>query len=53
MDLIEKQKIEEWANQQVKYTEDILFLTDTLKDSEQEVYFWRNQYIEMMDIANT
>lgn len=44
-------KIEEWTNQHVKLTNEILWLNDCLKDSEEEVYFWRNQYIEMIDRA--
>ena len=50
--MIEKEKIEIWAEQQVKYTEEILFLTKTLQDSEDEIYEWRKEWLKMLDAAN-
>jgi hypothetical protein len=52
MNKLDKKKVEEWAEQQVKYTGEILWFQDQLRDSEREVYFWRDEYIKMMDIAN-
>ncbi len=47
----QEEKIEVWAQQQVKYTEEIIFLMETLKDSEREILDWRNQYVESMNRA--
>ena len=33
----DKKKVEEWAKQQAKYTEEILFLRDLIIDNEKEI----------------
>lgn len=48
---IDKNKIEEWAKQQVDYTSEILWLRDSLTEAEKEIYYWRNAYIEMTNRA--
>ena len=48
----DKKKVEEWAKQQAKYTEEILFLRDLIIDNEKEINTWRDEYVKMLETAN-
>jgi len=45
-------KVEEWMKQQVKYTEEILFLRDLIIEDQKEIEVWRDEYVKMLKIAN-